>query len=243
MQGGTGEPLIYLHGAAGGGNWLPCLDLLSKHFQVYAPEHPGYGKSENCTKIQSMTDLAYFYLDLMDDLSIDSATFVGSSLGGWLALEIAIIAPHRVSKLILLDSAGIRVEGVEVVDQFIMDPNDVLELLFYDKSIPEKLRSLGSSDPEAVEMNIRNRIMTSHLAWNPYFHNPKIRERIHRVKIPVLIVWGEKDEIFPVEYGHEFLNLLPNAKLTVIKDCGHLPAQEKVNEFYNEAISFLQGGE
>jgi pimeloyl-ACP methyl ester carboxylesterase len=242
VTGGKGEPLIYLHGGAGGGRWLPSLEALSNDFSIYAPEHPGFGKSDDLKSIDNMTDLAFFYLDFMDLMKIESAVFVGSSLGGWLALEIAVIAPHRVKQLVLLDSAGLRVEGVKVPDQFIMDPDDVFNALFFDKSIPERIKKMTEGDAEAAEQGIRNRMMTAHLGWNPFFHNPKLRERMHRVTMPALVVWGEQDELFPVAYAYEFEKVLPNAKLAIIPNCGHLPAQEKVDDFAKAALSFLKGG-
>lgn len=241
LRGGTGEALVYLHGAAGGGRWLPGLDALSRHYTVYAPEHPGFGKSDDLPSVDNMTDLAFFYLDFLDQMNIESAIVVGSSLGGWLALELAVIAPQHVKKMILLDSAGIRVEGVTIKNQiFLMQPEEVLQALYLDKSIAEQIAKISTADPEAAEMAGRNRRMAARLAEHPYFHNPKLRKRLHRVKMPVLVMWGEKDEIFPINHAYEFIKILPDVVLSVIANCGHLPLQEKTEDFYNEAMAFLE---
>ncbi|WP_303800899.1 alpha/beta fold hydrolase [Alicyclobacillus macrosporangiidus] len=242
LEGGAGDPLVYLHGAAGG-EWLPFLDRLAVRFHVYAPEHPGFGASDDLSDVDSIEDLAYFYLDFLDTIGLERSNFVGSSLGGWLALEIAVIAPHRVNKLVLLDATGLRVEGVEVPDIFMLDDEEVLKLTIHDEGqLAQRLQAVAAAGSEQVAVMARNRAAVANLAWNPYFHRPKLRHRLHRVQLPVLLIWGEFDRIFPPAIGAEYERLLPDAKLHVIPDCGHLPAQERPEEVADRVLRFLTEG-
>ncbi|QSO54121.1 alpha/beta fold hydrolase [Alicyclobacillus curvatus] len=243
LQGGEGPVLIYFHGAAGGGEWLPFLEQLSAHYRVLAPEHPGFGESDDLPDVDSMQDLAFFYLDFLDQLGIEKVGVIGSSLGGWLALELATLAPHRVSRMVITGSAGIRVEGVQLTDLFMLDDREHLEILFHDESfVQNRLAAASIGDTETVLLQARNRASVAHLAWNPYFHNPKLRQRVHRITMPVLVVWGEHDRVFPLRYGEEFERILPDAKLRLVRDCGHLPAQEKSAEFVALTHNFFSKG-
>lgn len=237
LKGGNGEPLLYLHGATGGGDWLPVLEQLSKQYTVYAPEHPGYGLSDDNEDIDSVEDLAYFYLDFLDQLGIDKVTVIGSSLGGWLAAEMAVISPERIKKLILVNATGIRVEGLP--DAFILNAENLYDALYHQPEIKAEIREKVVKNPDMEEIVIRNRMMTSHLAWDPYFHNPKLPQRIHRLRMPVMIVWGREDGLFPVRCGEEYQRLIPHADLKVIDGAAHFPHIEQPDAFMTTIQPFL----
>jgi pimeloyl-ACP methyl ester carboxylesterase len=116
---GSGPKLLFLHGAGGVPQWLPFFDALSDHFEVLVPEHPGFGGSDDPPWIQSISDLAMFYLDLIEDTGLDRVHLIGNSLGGWLSAEILIRDRSRFQSVTLLAPAGIRVKGVPCGDNFI----------------------------------------------------------------------------------------------------------------------------
>ena len=113
MRGGKGPPLLFLHGAGGAGIWLPFMAALSERYDVIVPDHPGFGRSEQPEWLDELSDLAYFYLDFIEALGLDRVHLIGSSLGGWIAAELAVRScqraanPWRSSR-----SAGIHVRGV-----------------------------------------------------------------------------------------------------------------------------------
>src|SRR5580658_11138679 len=132
MRGGSGDPLLYLHGASGAA-WLPFLQTLTKHFDVIAPEHPGFGESDTPDWLDNIHDLAYFYLDVLDELKLKDVNLVGLSFGGWIATELAVRSTQRLASLTLSGSAGLYVAGVEQLDPFLRSDEQRLRDFFYDQ--------------------------------------------------------------------------------------------------------------
>jgi pimeloyl-ACP methyl ester carboxylesterase len=88
---------------------------------------------------------------------------------------------------------------------------------------------------------LKNRLMTAKLGWQPRMHNPHLQKWLHRVQVPTLILWGDDDKLLPSEYGPAYRDLIPNSRLEIISQCGHLPHVEKAREFTNQVDSFIQG--
>src|SRR5260370_792889 len=89
LIGGTGDPLLYLHSSGGEATWLPFHDALSKHYTVIAPAHPGFAESEGMDQIDGMDDVLFHYLDFFEAMGLERVNLMGTSLGGWIALEFA----------------------------------------------------------------------------------------------------------------------------------------------------------
>src|SRR5229473_6070158 len=119
MRAGTGRPLLVLHGASDGGHWWPAMTDLAARHDVIVPEHPGYGASDMPAWLDTISDLANFYLDLLDQLDLRGVHLIGSSLGGWIAAELAVRNSTRLASLTLIGAAGIHVKDVEQVDTFL----------------------------------------------------------------------------------------------------------------------------
>src|SRR5207244_6714943 len=130
QRAGQGEPLLFLHGAQGLAEHEPGLEALAKDFDVIAPDHPSFGRSDHADTIDDVGDLAYFYLDLIDTLGLTQVNVVGQCIGGWVALEMAVRSTERLKSLVLVASAGIRVKGVPRADMFVCSEGDLLKLLF-----------------------------------------------------------------------------------------------------------------
>jgi pimeloyl-ACP methyl ester carboxylesterase len=109
-RGGKGVPLIYLHGTDGLAEWPALLDTLAQRFDVIVPDHPGFGGSEAPAWIDDISDLAYGYLDAIEVLGLPGVHIVGQSLGGWIALEMAVRSTQRLRSLTLISPAGIHVK-------------------------------------------------------------------------------------------------------------------------------------
>ena len=225
-RGGTGAPLLFLHGTEGLAEWPAALDTLAQRFAVAAPDHPGFGETPVPPFIDDISDMAYFYLDALDALGLDGIHLVGHSLGGWIALEVAVRSCARIATLTLIDSAGIHVRGVPKTDIFLIDPEEQARLMYADPA-----RAAGAAERAAAEKYqetaVLNRIASARLGWQPRFFNPRLERWLHRIDRPTLILWGEEDRIIPPAYGEAFRRLIPGARLERIPAAGHLPQIEQ----------------
>ena len=131
---GKGEPLLFLHGASGAPAIMPFMEKLAQRFDVLVTEHPGYGQSEEPEWLENIHDVAYFYLDFLKQLDLKNVTLVGSSMGGWMAMEIAVRDTRRLKSLVLVSPAGVAVPGVQPADIFLLPPEDMVRALFSTRS-------------------------------------------------------------------------------------------------------------
>ncbi len=229
-RGGTGRPLLYLHGANGIAEVKPIMQELARDFEVLVPEHPGFGGSDEPAWFDNIHDLAYFYLDFVEQLGLEDLLVMGSSIGGWLALEIAIRNTSRIRALSLIGPAGIYVPGLKKGDMFLWSPEERVRNLYVDQSIAERQLAQPQS-PQEQETALKNFFTVARLAWEPRFFDPHLPKWLHRIKVPTQIVWGDSDKLLPAGYAAEFGKLIPGAKVHVVPHCGHLPQTEKPQEF------------
>ena len=243
LKGGSGEPLVVLHGAGGNSGWLNYVNALSDKYTVYLPSHPGYGKSERPDWLETMADLASFYTWFLEVQGLEGSRAIGFSMGGWLAAEIAASCRHAFSKLMLVDAAGIQPQQGEIADIFIISPAQVAELLFHDPKQAPEYESIygGEPTPEQTDIAEGNREMSVRLCWKPYLHNPSLSYYLRKVTTPTLIIWGKQDAIFPLECGELYRDALPNATLNSIDQSGNRPHIEKPQEFLGAVEEFLAG--
>jgi pimeloyl-ACP methyl ester carboxylesterase len=239
-RGGTGQPLLFLHGARGAGRWLPFMEELSQNFDVIVPEHPGYGQSETPGWLDNIHDLAYFYLDFLDYFGLRQVHLAGNSMGGWIAAELAVRDQHSLRSLTLVSPAGIHVHGVQPGDIFLWPNEELVRNLFASPRFAEAMLSEKPSQEEQ-DIQLKNKLTTAKLAWQPRLYDPHLAKWLHRITLPTLIVWGAQDKLIPEEYGPAFRNLIPHARLEIFTDCGHLPHVEKMAALISTLRSFLQG--
>ena len=238
--GGEGPPLLYLHSAGGETDWMPFHDLLAQRHRVYLPAHPGFALSEGLDQIDDMQDMAWHYVDLLEQLNLQHVSVVGFSLGAWLALEIALLRPNLLGKMVLINAAGLHVDGAPIAELFLDALDDLRRLLFFDPDGPavEQAMPLSVDDPRIL-LHLRAREATARVGWNPYLHNPKLPQHLHRIQPPVLILWGQEDRLVPLAHGKYYAEHLPNARLEVIPQCGHMLPFEKPAEFASRSLAFL----
>lgn len=235
---GNGPPLLFLHGIDYFAQHAPFLDRLARRFRVIAPRHPGFGASARPGWLRGVGDVAYLYLDLLDRLALDDAVLVGSSFGGWVAMEIAVRSTARLGRLVLIDSLGLKFGGrddVEIADIFALSADEVVRRTFAD---PGNAPDYATLDDAAVEEVARDREAAVRYGWRPYMHDPSLRHWLHRIKIPTLILWGEADRITAPAYGAHLVQKLQNARFMPIAGAGHYPQIEQPEKIVQAIETF-----
>jgi pimeloyl-ACP methyl ester carboxylesterase len=240
-EGGDGPPLLFLHGAGGFRPGPAYLDLIGQHRRIIAPSHPGFGISGLADWMDRPDDIAHLYLELLDRLNIDRIDIVGTSFGGWIAVELATMQPQRLRRLVLVAPAGVKTgsrDDLDIPDIFAMPADTVQQMLYVDV---EKFRAdpANMSDDE-LRIMLRNRESLALFAWEPYLHNPKLPHRLHRVACPTLFLRGAHDGLISAEYTVRYAALLPDARIVTLPDAAHVPQLEQPEAFAAAVLSFLQ---
>jgi pimeloyl-ACP methyl ester carboxylesterase len=241
LIGGAGDPLLVLHGAGGHRGWRRWMAAVARDFTVFAPTHPGFGASDAADWMETVGDLARFYLWFLDEAGLTRVHLLGHSLGGWTAAELAVMNPRVLDRLVLVAPTGLKPERGEILDIFYYSPEELVRMTVHDPTTtPEWAELYGTPPtPAQVEVAIRNREMTARLTWKPYMFNPRLPYFLPRVTTPTLIVWGRQDQIVPVVCGEQYARALPNARLSVLEQCGHQPPIEHPEAFADLVVQFL----
>ncbi|MEN3360165.1 MAG: hypothetical protein V7637_4147 [Mycobacteriales bacterium] len=240
LRGGTGAPLVFLHAAGGAATWHPFLRSLAGRFEVIAPDHPGFGGSDELAEVEAIDDLVYHYLDVFARLGLDRPHVVGGSFGGWIGAELAVAAPHAVGSLTLLGATGLRLPEHPVTDLFLLRPDQLVDVLFED---PAKAAAVFPAEPDVDAILAAYRDMTAlaRFCWVPFMADPKLERRLHRITAPTQVVWAERDKLVPIAHGHRYAELIPGARLATVADCGHAMYFERPAEFAEITSGFLAG--
>ncbi|HET7639028.1 MAG TPA: alpha/beta hydrolase [Ktedonobacteraceae bacterium] len=233
----TAPPLLYLHGTNLGNLWLDYHNALAQHFHIFAPDTPGFGLTVRPDWMRDMSDYILYFRDLLDTLGLDKPNIVGHSLGGWMAAELAVWYPERVSKLVLSNAAGIRVKGSPIADLFAMNIQEVLAACFDDPMAAMPLMPAEFNTDYMIAQYLE-RMTLATLAWNPNY-DPKLERRLARVKCPTLVIWGENDRLIPQVYGDTLHKIIAGSRLVKLAGTGHMPMFEKHEEWTNEIADFL----
>ena len=221
LKRGSGDAVLSLHSIEGNLGMLPYLDALSQSASVYAPTHPGFGASDRPDWLESISDLARFYLWMLQNLGISEVHLIGGFMGGWIAAEMAVMCPQALGSLTLIDTAGVRPGGGEIADIFLLGEDQTTSLAIDN---PELIATASEEDPF---VRLRGREMVTRLCWKPYMHDPSLIHLLPRVEVSTLVIWGENDRLIPVNAGARIAEAMPNARLEVIAGAGHLPHIEK----------------
>jgi pimeloyl-ACP methyl ester carboxylesterase len=242
VERGTGRSLLFLHAENGIEPALAAIGELAKGAHVIAPTHPGYGRSELPKGMRTVDDLSYFYLDMLDQLDLRDLTVVGVSLGAWLAAEIAVKSTARFSRLVLANAVGIKVgdrETRDIADVFALTEKEFLDIAYCDPA--RGARDYKALPDAEVLAAARAREATARFAWNPYFHNPRLKSRLHRIRIPTLFLWGTHDRMLSESYGRAYCALIAGARFETIEHAGHFPHQEQPKAFAEKVLAFAGG--
>jgi pimeloyl-ACP methyl ester carboxylesterase len=242
--GGNGPPVVFLHGVDGL-RWDGFLDRLAHHHTVYAPEHPGtsLGEPEAIRHLETLWDLVLFYDEVFEALGLGAAAVVGHSFGGMVACELAANNPEHVQKLVLIAPLGLWRDDIPVTNWMLLPPNELPKFVLHrpDAEWAQQLCAVPE-DPEAAALAQAQAIWalgcTGKFVWP--IPDKGLKKRIHRIKAPTLILWGQDDRLVPAVYAQEFASRIGKAHAEVIREAGHCPQLEQLETVSRLVLDFLR---
>jgi len=239
QRGGSGTPLLVLHHDIGSLDKVPFYDELAKNFDVIVPHHPGFGKSERPQWMRSVRDVAVMHQELLAELGVTGHSVVGLGFGGWIAAEMATMAPRDIKKMVLVGAMGVKpAEGEYITDQALVSYIAYVKEGFSDAAAFEKIFT-ADPDLDIMEQWDVCREMCFRIAWKPYMYSQTLPHLLKNVKTQTLILWGDKDKIVPRSAGEAYAKALPNAKLETISG-GHLVDLENPTKLASAVTSFVK---
>ncbi|WP_397415694.1 alpha/beta fold hydrolase [Phenylobacterium sp.] len=229
--GGSGPPLVFLHGAGGVTADDPLLAELSATHTVYAPLIPGYGDSEECGEIRDMLDFTLHTWDVIAALGLKDPVLVGHSMGGMIAAEMAALQPNDVSRLALICPAGLWDDAHPIADLFATMPFEMPALLFHDPVAGAAMLTAGRNvtDPNFLQTYLVTNARQLGMAGRILFPIPErgLSQRLYRIRAKTTIIWGDSDRLIPPVYAHGFKKGIAGASLVSIPEAGHMVTLER----------------
>jgi pimeloyl-ACP methyl ester carboxylesterase len=222
---GQGRPVLLLHGGAGPDSVAGFADLLAARFpfRVLTPVNPGFNGTPRPDWLDSVGTLAGVYRGLLEELDLSGVIVAGSSIGGWVAAEVALAASPLVARLVLIDPAGLDSSDHPIADFFSLTLDQVTDLSWANPdahridltALTESQRAIAAGNRAAL------------LAYGGQsMADPSLSARLAGVTVPTLVVWGEADRMVTPAYGKEYAAAIPGAAFAVLQGAGHLPQIE-----------------
>ena len=252
---GTGMPLVLIHGFTSSTySWKDVFEPLSKNFRVIAVDLKGFGFSSKPDGDYSRRAQAVLVTHLLDYLKVEKAWLSGSSMGGEVALNLALLYPQRVGGLILIDSAGVSVPGSgSLAPRYLLVPvagrillalsltsdklvREGLEKSFYDRAkvtnerVAYYYRPLKTRGGQLAALRARTQA-----------DDFPVEQDLSKINTPTLVIWGAQDALIPLEAGTKMSKLIKDSKLSIFDNCGHLPQEETPARTVDEITNFIAG--
>jgi pimeloyl-ACP methyl ester carboxylesterase len=235
---GKGRPVLVLHHETGTLDRLPFYDALAAKFDVLVPHHPGYSRSQRPEWMRHPRDIAVIYRGLLSELKLSNAVLVGLGFGGWIAAEMASMAPGDLAKLVLVGAMGIKPPQGDILDLAITGYVDYARAGFHDQKAFDRVYGAEPS-VDQLEMWDICREMSFRIAWKPYMYSQTLPHLLGAVRVPSLVVWGDDDKVVPQSAGKRYVEALPNAKLEVVKNSGHCVDMEQPETLAKLIVDFI----
>src|SRR5215831_17808563 len=235
---GNGRPVLVLHHDIGSPAQLAFYDELADRFDVLVPHHPGYGKSERPQWLRSVRDVAVIYQLLLADLGIDRPSLVGLGFGGWIAAEMATMAPRDFYRLVLVGAMGLKPPEGDILDQAILSYLDYARAGFHDQAAFARIYGDVSTD-QLVDWDLC-REMCFRIAWKPYMYSQTLPRLLGGVRTPALVVWGDDDQVVPKSAGELYARSLREARLETVRASGHCVEMEQPEALARLVTPFIE---
>jgi pimeloyl-ACP methyl ester carboxylesterase len=225
-EGGSGRPILLLHGGGGPRTVTGIAQHLEASHHVLMSTHPGWNGTPRPDWLDSIDELAMLYLRLLAQRGLRDVVVIGSSVGGWIAAQMAVRdVTGLVGRIALIDAVGIDVPTHPMPDFFGLTPRGIAEHSYHD---PDRFFVDPTTlSAEAVAQQRANMATLCLLAADPYMHDPKLLPRLGGVSIPALLIWGDADRIVTPAYGAAYAAAFPHGRFELVERAGHLPQLER----------------
>jgi len=241
LKGGSGRPVLVLHGEEGHEGWLAFHEALAEYATVYAPSHPGYGHTEEPEWMTTVQHQAVFYHWFLQEAGLKSIDLVGVGIGGWIAASMAVLCDEPLRRLMLVGAAGIKPEQSETLDIFVEAWPEVIRRSFHDPdNCPEYGRLYANVNlNEFGGVREASRVMSCRMCFRPYMYDRALPGMLGKVRVPSLIVWGRQDQVIPLECADLYRQAIPGADVRIIEGCGHFAHLERPRELAELVHEFV----
>lgn len=242
LTGGQGDPLVVIHGGGEGARaWLQSLEEFSRYYTVYAPDLPGFGYSQSMSNSCAISEFVEFVKGFLHNLGLTRLYLVGHSIGGGIALHYALRFPHDIKKLVLVSSMCLDKE-IALWVRFLSSPvfrHSLGEVALASLRVVERLVRLSYVPLKFVNPLPRARIdLGKHITMRRG-QTAAVKDRLHELVMPTLLVWGARDAIVPVSHAYTAAELIPDCRVHIFEECGHTVHRQKGQEFSQLLIGFL----
>jgi pimeloyl-ACP methyl ester carboxylesterase len=237
LEAGEGPLILYLHGLDGP-RFDPLALALSKSHRVLLPEIPGFGRAPLPEWMTSIADAALFGLDLVEAIGGAPLHVVGHSLGGWIALEMAIRDPRAFATMTLVSAMGVQA-GDPGFDPFAGSADEAVRAQFHDQAKAQA--EITARAGEDIDVLLQNRTGLARLGWTPRFADLQLPWWLHRVRAKTLIFHGEADRYVPLACADVLARDIANAELVRFANCGHALPWERGDEAAAKIGKFIAG--
>jgi pimeloyl-ACP methyl ester carboxylesterase len=256
-MGSRGSPVILIHGLGASADiWIKNIHLLALRHRVYVPDVAGFGLSEKPEDLRSPSYFTQFINDFMLSLEIERASLVGHSLGGGIALQYTICHPDKVDKLVVADGAGLgrdviytlKLMSLPLIGELISYPTRFGVSMFFKLAV----RNPGVITDDIIDTyyelfrlpgarRFLLQVVRSIVTLKGGRENllQPVLANLHTISAPTLIIWGRQDRVLPLKQAYVAREHIPNAKLHIIENCGHITNLECPDEFNDVVMRFL----
>lgn len=244
---GDMEPVLYLHGLGGGGKWESHHMALGTVTLTYAPLLPGFQEGSPPEGISSVGDYASLAMRFLDAVGIEKVILIGHSIGGWIALDLAVRFADRVSRMVLVDSMGLDSPQAPASDLGAISEEFFVKSVFAKVGLVARPQISGfgatwenvRNGPE-FERQWRGRGLVAQLT-NGSSGDQNLSNNVQNITQETRLVWGRSDGLIPPQHGEFLRKVMPHSSLDIIEGSGHLPMSEKPETFNRIMRDFLIG--
>ena len=239
MEAGSGTPTLILHHDIGTLDKLPFYEAMAAQCHVIVPTHPGWGLGiERPEWMRSVRDMAAMYRMYLVGRGITKPNLIGLGFGGWIAAEMATMAPADTGKVVLVGAMGVQPTEGYILDMAIVGYLDYARAFFHDEA--EFTEVYGEPDGDMLEGFYICREMCFRVAWKPYMFSHTLPNLLESMTNETLVVWGDDDKVVPMSSCDRYMASLPNARKEIVASCGHAVDMEKPDELAALAGAFLK---